>query len=116
MPAAQERAREDTQGRLLAPARSACTPAPVLRSSHFPAPPPMTLRQNSPPIVLGIPGALHQRRTADVVKRSLLDDGEDRCTLSGLGMTTLDTEGSHERKAWLRLLTGGRGGPMLVGS
>ena len=36
----------------------------------------MTLRQNSHSILLGIPGALHQRRTADAVKRSLLDDGE----------------------------------------
>jgi hypothetical protein len=47
----------------------------------------MTLRQNSHPIPLRIPGALHQRQTADAVKRSLLDGGEDRCTLSGPGMS-----------------------------
>jgi len=35
------------------------------------------------------------RRTAAVVKRSLLDDGQDRRTLFRPGMTPLDTEGSH---------------------
>jgi hypothetical protein len=57
----------------------------------------MTLRQNSHSILLRIPGTLHQRRTAGVVKRGLLDDGEDRCTLSALGMTLLTQRGSHVR-------------------
>src|SRR5215470_4018781 len=74
-------AREDTWGRLLAPARPACTPVPALRRSHFPDPPPMTIRLDSHPILLRIPAAIHERRTTDVVKRTLLDDGEDRCTL-----------------------------------
>src|SRR5580704_4673412 len=90
MPAARERARQDTWGRLLAPTRPARTPAPALRRSHFPDPPPMTLRQNSQSILLVVPGALHQRRLAAAVKRSLLDDGEDRCTLSARGMAPLD--------------------------
>ncbi len=38
------RAREDTRGRLLAPARPTHTPTPALRRSHFPDPPPGTLR------------------------------------------------------------------------
>src|SRR5215472_9189591 len=97
MPAAHKRAREDTWGRLLAPARPACTPAPALRRSHFPDPPPATLCQESRSIHLGIPGTFHQRRTADAVKRSLLDGVEDRCTLPGPGMTPLDTEGSQIR-------------------
>src|SRR5580704_15569892 len=97
MPAARERARQDTWGRLLAPARPACTPAPALRRSHFPDPPPATLRQERQSILLVVPGALHQHRPAAAVKRSLLDDGEDRCTLSRPGMTPLDTEGSHDR-------------------
>jgi transposase len=82
---AKERAREDTWGRLLAPARPACTPAPALRRSHFPDPPPTTLRQESQPILLAAPGTLRRRRTANVVKRSLLDDVEDRGTLSRPG-------------------------------
>ena len=57
----------------------------------------MTLRQNSHSILLGVPGAFHQRRTTDVIKCSLLDDGEDRRTLSGREMTSLDTEGSLHR-------------------
>ena len=79
------------------------TPAPALRRSHFPDPPLTTLRQQSQPILLVAPGALRQRRTAAVVKRTLLDDGEDRSTLSRPGMTPLDTEGSHvsERSAVL---------------
>ena len=79
-------AREDTWGRLLAPARPARTPAPALRRSHFPDPPQTALRQESQPILLAALGTLHRRRTADDVKRSLLDDGEDRGTLSRPGM------------------------------
>src|SRR5690242_11695575 len=45
MPGPRGRAREDTWGRLLAPARPALTPTPALRTSHFPDPPPATLRQ-----------------------------------------------------------------------
>src|SRR5262249_48653490 len=56
-----------------------------------------TLGQESRPILPVAPGTLHRRRTADVVKRSLLDDGEDRGTLSRPGMTPLDTEGSQSR-------------------
>jgi transposase len=73
-------------GRLLAPARPACTPAPALRRSHFPDPPPTTLRQEKQPILLAAPGTPPRRRTADGVKRNLLDGGEDRGTLSRPGM------------------------------
>jgi hypothetical protein len=38
------------------------------------------------PILLAAPGTLHRHRTADGVKRSLLDDGEDRGTLSRPGL------------------------------
>jgi hypothetical protein len=72
-------------------------PAPALRRSHFPDPPLTTLRQQSQPIPPAAPGALHHRRTTAAVKRSLLDGGEDRRTLSRPGMTPLDTEGSHDR-------------------
>ena len=92
------RAREDTWGRLLAPARPAQTPVPAPRRSHFPDPPhdvPTPGQARS--ILLAVPGALHQRRTAAAVKRTLLDDGEDRRTLFRPGMTPLDTEGSHDR-------------------
>src|SRR6266487_594955 len=99
MPGQRQRAREDTWGRLLAPARPVLTPPPALRRSHFPDPPPATLRQQDQPIPLVVPGSLHQCRTAAVVKRTLLDDGEDRRTLSRPGMTPLDTEGSHDRSA-----------------
>ncbi len=84
-PEQQERAREDTWGRLLAPARPTHTPTSTLRRSHFPDPPPTTLRQESQPILRAAPDALRQRRPAAVVKRSLLDDGEDRRTLSRAG-------------------------------
>jgi len=53
---------EDTWGRLLAPARPACTPAPALRRSHFPDPPLTTLRQQSQPIPLVAPRAFRYRR------------------------------------------------------
>ena len=118
-PGTGERAREDTWGRLLAPARPACTPAPALRRSHFPDPPPATLCQESQSIHLGVPGAFHQRRTAAAVKRTLLDDGEDRSTLSRPGMTPLDTEGSHD-SVWHspperpHLLAGANLGPRSV--
>jgi transposase len=36
-------------------------PAPALRRSHFPDPPPMTLRQNSHSTLLGVPGAHYPR-------------------------------------------------------
>jgi transposase len=91
----RQRAREDTWGRLLAPARPACTPAPALRRSHFPDPPLPTLRQESQSLLLAVPGALHRRRTAAVVKRSLLDDGEDRRTLFKPGMTLLTQRGAR---------------------
>jgi hypothetical protein len=42
---ARGRAREDTRGRLQAPARSTRTPASTLRRSHFPDPPPDSLRR-----------------------------------------------------------------------
>ncbi len=74
-------------------------PPPALRRSHFPDPPPTTLRQHSQPIPLAAPGALHHRRTAAAVKRSLLNGSEDRRTLFRPGMTLLDTEGSHVREA-----------------
>src|SRR6266536_6358529 len=105
MPGQRQRAREDTWGRLLAPARPVLTPPPALRRSHFPDPPPATLRQQDQPIPLVVPGSLHQCRTAAVVKRTLLDDGEDRRTLSRPGMTPLDTEGSQNR-----MRRSGRGG------
>jgi len=82
-------------GRLLAPARPACTPAPALRTSHFPDPPPTTLRRERQPILLAAPGTLRRRRTADVVKRTLLDDGEDRGTLSRPGMPPLKQRGAR---------------------
>ena len=94
MPGRRQRAREDTWGRLLAPARPACTPAPALRRSHFPDPPPTTLRHKRQPILLAAPGTLHRRRTADGVKRSLLDDGEDRGTLFRPGMPPLTQRGA----------------------
>jgi transposase len=46
-PVPGKRAREDTWGRLLAPARPAHTPPPALRRSHFPDPPPASLRRPS---------------------------------------------------------------------
>jgi len=39
---------EGHRGALLAPARPALTPAPALRRSHFPGPPPTTLRPHQP--------------------------------------------------------------------
>src|ERR1022692_419266 len=47
--------REDTWGRLLAPARPAPTPAPALRRSHFPDPPPGTLCQHASPFLRLLP-------------------------------------------------------------
>ncbi len=44
----RQRAREDTWGRLLAPARPAPTPSPALRRSHVPDPPHPTLRPPTP--------------------------------------------------------------------
>jgi len=58
-------------------------PAPALRRSHSPDPPPTTLRQQDQPILLVTPGTLRRRRTADVIKRRLLDDGEDRAHYPG---------------------------------
>jgi transposase len=84
-PGRRQRAREDTWGRLLAPARPACTPAPALRRSHFPDPPPPTLRPPQParrPVPRAAPASLGQHRPAAAVKRPLLDSGEDRRTLA----------------------------------
>jgi transposase len=71
--------------RALTPARPACTPAPALRRSHFPGPPSTTLCHQSQLILPVVPGALHPPRTAAAVKRSLLDDGEDRGMLTRPG-------------------------------
>jgi transposase len=84
-----QRAREDTWGRLLAPARPACTPAPALRRSHFPDPPPTTLRprqlaRRSIPRVAPAPPASAGRRGPAHTRKS----GNDH---------PLDTEGSQSR-------------------
>jgi transposase len=71
--------------RALTPARPACTPAPALRRSHFPGPPSTTLCHQSQLILPVVPGALHPPRTAAAVKRSLLDDGQDRGMLTRPG-------------------------------
>jgi len=71
-------------GRLLAPAQPTPTPTSTLRRSHFPDPPDPRLRPPPRPAHTHprpVPGALFQRRPAAVVKRSLLDHGEDRRTL-----------------------------------
>jgi hypothetical protein len=60
----RQRVREDTWGRLLAPARPACTPASALRRSHFPDPPLTTLRQPGQSLHLVVSAALHRRQTA----------------------------------------------------
>src|SRR5829696_10072411 len=46
----ERRAREDTWGRLCNPARLAQPQRPTLRTSHFPDPPPTTLRQRNQPL------------------------------------------------------------------
>ena len=56
-----------------------------------------TLRQRKPAHSPGRSRRLRQRRTAAAVKRTLLDGGEDRRTLSRPGNDPLDTEGSHDR-------------------
>ncbi len=68
---------------------SAAQAKALLARSALPDPQPTSLRQESQPILLVAPGTLRRRRTADVVRRSLLDDGEDRGTLSRPGMALL---------------------------
>src|SRR5665213_3207312 len=94
----QGRAREDTRGRLQAPARSTQTPISTLRRSHFPDPPAPTLpaqKALDQTVLRPVPDALPQRRPAAVVKRSLLDDGEDRRTIDRREQTFIDIEGSQ---------------------
>ena len=75
----------------------------------LPGPATTTLRQQSQPIPLLAPGTLRRPRPAAVVKRSLLDDGEDRRTLTRPGMAPLDTEGSQIRASQgLRGMSRGR--------
>jgi hypothetical protein len=78
-PGRRQRAREDTWGRLLAPARPACTPAPALRRSHFPDPPPATLPLPIPLVVSPPPPPAGPQSLSSAL---LLDSGEDRHTIS----------------------------------
>src|SRR5665213_1741559 len=79
------RARADTWGRLLTPARSTQTPMSTLRRSHFPDPSTPTLpaqQTHGQTVLRPVPDAPKQRRPAAVVKRTLLDHGEDRRTIN----------------------------------
>jgi len=90
--------REDTRGRLQAPARSTQTPISTLRRSHFPDPPTITLpaRKACGQTVLRlVPDAPKRRRPAAVVKRSLLDEGEDRRIIDRRERRLVDIEGSQ---------------------
>src|SRR5665213_636158 len=92
--------REDTRGRLQAPARPTQTPTSTLRRSHFPDPPANTLPVPKAPgqtVLRPVPDALQQRRPAAVVKRSLLDDGEDRRIIDRRERPFIDIEGSQLR-------------------
>ena len=61
-------------------------PAPALRRSHFPpGPPSTTLRPAARSILHVVPAAPGQRRRAAAVKRTLLDGGEHRRTLTQAG-------------------------------
>jgi transposase len=86
----RKRAREDTWGRLLAPARPASTPAPALRRSHLPGPPPTTLRPHSAArsVLQAVPAAPRPLRPAAARTGALPPRRET---------TPLDTEGSQIR-------------------
>ena len=88
-------AREDTWGRLLTPARPAQTPTPALRTSHFPDPPPTTLRHQTRPVLQVEPGALHRHRTTAAVKRLRLTAARTGAHWQA-GNDAFLTEGSHE--------------------
>lgn len=85
------RAREDTRGRLLAPARPASTPTPALRRSHFPDPPDQRLQPPQPgvrSVLRAVPDGAPWRRPQPVSSALQLDTGEDRRTLTGPGTPT----------------------------
>ena len=70
-------------------------------------PPPQTRDQT---VLRPVPDALQQRRPAAVVKRTLLDHGEDRRTINQAGTTSRLTEGS-QMIAFRRARSGPRGRP-----
>src|SRR5665213_1796220 len=113
----QGRAREDTRGRLQAPARPTQTPTSTLRRSHFPDPPATTLPARialDQTVLRPVPDALQQRRPAVVVKRSLLDDGEDRRTINRRERPFIDIEGS-QLSASRRIRSGTVSGARMAG-
>src|SRR5687767_14781544 len=80
-------------------------PTPAAGSSEKSLPGPAT---NSPTpaaasklsVLPPVPGAFHQRRTAAVVKRTLLDDGEDRRTLVRREWPPLTQRGAMSGPPW----------------
>jgi hypothetical protein len=67
------------------------TPIPALRRSHFPDPPPGRLQPllaRTQTVLQAVPECPTSASTAAVVKRPLLDHGEDRRTLNRAGTTT----------------------------
>lgn len=82
------RAREGRWGRLCHPARLTDPQWSALRIGHSPDPSAPTIRP--PPtshrsVLRPDPGALETRRPAGLVKRSLLDESEDRRTITATG-------------------------------
>ncbi len=74
------------------------TPISTLRRSHFPDPPAITLparKALDQTVLRPVPDAPKQRRPAAVVKRSLLDDGEDRRIIDRRVRRLIDIEGSQ---------------------
>ncbi len=86
------------------------------RRSHFPDPPPATLRRHAGPLSRLLPAPPPPCGTAAVVKRPLLDDGEDRRTLARRGtIHPLDIQGSHVSvRLFLRAAAGDDPMPLLA--
>jgi hypothetical protein len=96
----RRRAREDTRGRLLAPARPASTPAPALRRSHFPDPPQTTLRPTWPAsrsILQAVPGASIKAGPQPSSSAVCLTTARTGTHSRRRERHTLDIEGCHDR-------------------
>src|SRR6266568_6905895 len=95
----QRRAREDTRGRLLALAWPACTPAPALQRSHFPDPPPATLRRHAGPFARLHPAAPFHAGPQPPSSALCLTAARTGAHWQAGNNHPLDTEGSHDRSS-----------------
>src|SRR5437660_11204683 len=95
----QRRAREDTRGRLLALAWPACAPAPALQRSHFPDPPPATLRQHADPLSRLLPAPPFHAGPQPSSSAVCLTTARTGAHSRARNNDPLDTEGSHVRVA-----------------